>query len=157
MKQVDDANMVVIPHGLDTDGAQIVDLVVTQPPALPPILAVQVNQPPTQGGAPPIVPVAGAVQDPNAALIQGMLAAIHAMTQVNLQSDVRNTSVTQQQMQLQAATMQSNAQQLQHLSNHLGNLGQSGHRGCKGNNKSSYTPYDPSDAQSSERRTWTIQ
>jgi len=45
------------------------------------------------------------------------------MTQVNLQSDMQNTSMTRQQMQLQAATMRSNAQQLQHLTNPLGNLG----------------------------------
>ena len=64
-----------------------------------------------------------AVQDPNAGLIQGMLAAMQAMTQVNMQSDQQNASMTLQQLQLQVATMQANAQQLQHLTNHLGNLG----------------------------------
>jgi len=45
-----------------------------------------------------MAPVAGYVQDPNAVLIQGMLVATQAMTQVNLQSDMRKTSMTQQQM-----------------------------------------------------------
>jgi len=31
--------------------------------------------------------------------------------------------MTQQQMQIQVATMRTNAQKLQHLTNHLGNLG----------------------------------
>jgi len=52
-----------------------------------------------------------------------MLAATQAMTQVNMQSDQQNASMTLQQSQLQAATMQANAQQLQHLTNHVGNLG----------------------------------
>jgi len=122
VKQVDDANTVMIPYGFDANRTQIIDPVVVQPPVLPPIPAAQVNQPHVQGGAPPVALVAGNVQDPNAALIQGVLAAMQAMMQVNLQSDLRNASMTQQQSQLQAATMRSNAQQLQHLTNHLGNL-----------------------------------
>jgi len=123
VKCVDDANTIVTLYRFDTNGAQIVDPVVIQPPVLPPVPPVEVNQPPTPGGAPMVAPVPGYVQDPNTVLIQGVLAAIHAMTQVNLQSDMQNTSMTQQQMRLQAATMRSNAQQLQHLTNHLGNLG----------------------------------
>jgi len=45
------------------------------------------------------------------------------MMQVHIQSDQRNACMSQQQAQLQAATLQSNAQQLEHLTNHLGNLG----------------------------------
>ena len=40
-----------------------------------------------------------------------------------MQSDQQNASMTLQQSHLQAATMQANAQQLQHLTNHLGTLG----------------------------------
>jgi len=45
------------------------------------------------------------------------------MTQVHMQSDQCNACMSQQQARLQAATLQSNAQQLEHLTNHLGNLG----------------------------------
>jgi len=45
------------------------------------------------------------------------------MTQVHVQSDQRNACMSQQQARLQAANLQSNAQQLEHLTNHLGNLG----------------------------------
>jgi len=61
--------------------------------------------------------------DPNAALLQGVLAAMQTMTQVHMQSDQHNACMSQQQARLQAATLQSNAQQLEHLTNHLGNLG----------------------------------
>jgi len=77
---------------------QIVDPVVMQPPVLLPVLVAQPPvQPPVPGGAPPAVaPVAGNVQDPNAALIQGVLAATHVMTQMNMELDLRNESMTQQ-------------------------------------------------------------
>jgi len=88
MKCVDDANTVMITYGLDANGVQIVDPVVMQPLVLPPVQSVQVNKPPVPGGAPPVALVPGNVQDPNAVLIQGVLAAIQAMTQVNLQSDM---------------------------------------------------------------------
>jgi len=123
VRKINDANAVVILYGLGANGVQIVDPVVVQPPVIAPVPTAQVNQPPVQGGAPPTAPVAGAVQDPNAALIQGVLVAIPAMTQVNMQLDQRNAIMTQQQSQLQTGTMQANAQQLQHLTNHLGNLG----------------------------------
>ena len=116
VKKVDDANVIEIPYGHDDNGALITDPVVVQPPAVVPI-------PPVQGNGPPGAPVAGAVQDPNAVLLQGVLAAIQAMTQINMQSDQRNASMTLQQSQLQAATMQANQQQLTHLTNHLGTLG----------------------------------
>jgi len=45
------------------------------------------------------------------------------MTQVNAQSDQRNVHMTQQQMQLQAATLRSNAQQLANLGGYLSNIG----------------------------------
>jgi len=112
VKKVDESNVAVIPHGVDANGAQIVDPPVTQAPAFP-----------TLGGAPSAgasgAPSAGAAPD----LVQGMLAAMQVMTQVHLQSDQRDASVSQQQARLQAAAMQSNSQQLENLTNHLGNLG----------------------------------
>jgi len=48
---------------------------------------------------------------------------MQCMTQVHVQSDKRNASMSQQQAKLQAATLQSQAQQLEHLTRHLGNLG----------------------------------
>jgi len=116
VKKVDDANTIEIPYGHDGNGVLITSPVVIQPPAIVPI-------PPVQGNGPPGAPVAGAVQDPNAVLLQGVLAVIQAMTQMNVQSDQRNASMTIQQSHLQAATMQANQQQLQHLINHLGTLG----------------------------------
>jgi len=125
VKKVNDANAIVIPHGRDANGVPIANPVVIQPPALPPIpVAPPPVQPPVPGGAPPAAaPVVGNVPDPNAALIQGMSAATQAMTQMNIESDLRNASMTQQQSSLQAATMQATQLQLQHLTNHLGNLG----------------------------------
>jgi len=122
-KKVDDASVVEIPYGHNPNGVPIVDPIIVPPPVITPTPAVQANQPPVQGGGPPMAPVAGAIQDPNAALSQGVLAATQAMTQVNMQSDQRNASMTLQQSQLQAATVRANSQQLQHLTNHLGTLG----------------------------------
>jgi len=45
------------------------------------------------------------------------------MTQVHVQSDKRNASMSQQQAKLQAATFQSQAQLLENLTRNLGNLG----------------------------------
>jgi len=56
-------------------------------------------------------------------LLQGVLAAINMMTQVNAQLDQRNVHMAQQQMQLQAATLRSNAQQLANLGGCMGNIG----------------------------------
>jgi len=86
VKKVNDANAIVIPYGRDANGVPIADPVVIQPPALPPIpVAPPPVQPPVPGGAPPAAaPVVGNVPDPNAALIQGVLAAIQAMTQMNI-------------------------------------------------------------------------
>ena len=42
---------------------------------------------------------------------------------MNIESDLRNASMTQQQSSLQAARIQANQLQVQHLTNHLGNLG----------------------------------
>jgi len=118
VKKIYGTNTIVIPCGRDHSGAPITDPVVIQPPVLPPIPVA-----PT-GGAPPAAgPVVGNGPDPNAALIQGVLAAIQAMTQMNFESNTRNASMTQQQSALQAASMRANQLQLQHLTNHLGNLG----------------------------------
>jgi len=108
VKKVDEANVVVIQYGVDEEGAQIVDPPVIVLPASP------VNSAGTGNSPNP---------DPNGALLQGVLAAMRMMTQVHVQSDQRNACMAQQQARLQAATLQSNAQQLDHLSNHLGNLG----------------------------------
>ena len=110
VKKVNDANAIVIPYGRDANGVPITDPVVIQPPALPPIpVAPPPVQPPVPGGAPPAAaPVVGNVPDLNAALIQGVLAATQAMTQMNIESDSRNASMTQQQSSLQAATIRAN-------------------------------------------------
>jgi len=118
VKKVDDTNTIKIPCGRDHNGAPITNPVDIQPPILPPIPAA----PP--GGAPPAAgPVVGNGPDPNAALIQCVLTAIQAMTQMNFESNSRNASMTQQQSALQAASIRANQLQLQHLTNHLGNLG----------------------------------
>jgi len=112
VKKVDDANVLVIPYGVDERRAQIVDPPVIRTPTILP--APTSNMPGTSTSSNP---------DPNAALLQGVLAAMQTMTQVHIQSDQRNACMSQQQARLQAATLQSNAQQLEHLTNHLGNLG----------------------------------
>jgi len=114
VKKVDDVNAVVIPHGTDDHGNQIVDPPVTQTPAIPPVPAATIGNTPGAG--------TGSGPDQNAALPQGVLAAMRVMTQAHLQSDQHNASMAQQQAKLQAATLQSQAQQLEHLTNHLGNL-----------------------------------
>ena len=119
VKKVDDAGAVEIPYGFDDRGAQLVDPTVMHPPVIPSVAAM----PTAPGSATSSAPVPGDVHDANRALIQGVLAAIQAMTQAHVMSDQRNASMTQQQARLQAATMRSNAQQLAHLTNHLGNLG----------------------------------
>jgi len=115
VKKVNDANVVVIPHGHDANGAPIVDPAVTQTPVILPALTAS----PAPGSAPSNAPPSGVAQD----LVQGALAAMQVMTQVHAQSDLPNASMTQQQARLQAATMGSNVQQLKHLTSHLGNLG----------------------------------
>jgi len=119
VKKVNDANVVVIPYGHDANGVPIVDPAVIQTPVILPVSTAL----PAPGGISSNAPTSGTAQDPNAALVQGVLAVIQAMTQVHIQPDLRNASMTQQQARLQAATMRSNNQQLEHLTNHLGNLG----------------------------------
>jgi len=119
VKKVNDANVVVIPYGHDANGVPIVDPAVIQTPVILPVSTAL----PAPGGISSNAPTSGTAQDPNAALVQGVLAVIQAMTQVHIQPDLRNASMTQQQARLQAATMRSNNQQLKHLTNHLGNLG----------------------------------
>jgi len=108
VKKVYEANVVVISYRVDERGVQIDD-----PPAI--ILPAPTSSAPGTGTSPD--------PDPNGALLQGVLAAMRMMTQVHAQSDQRNACMSQQQARLQAATLQSNAQQLEHLSNHLGILG----------------------------------
>jgi len=80
MKKICGTNTIVIPYRRDHSGTPIADPVVIQPPVLPTIPVA-----PT-GGAPPAAgPVVGNGQDPNAALIQGVLTATQAMTQMNFE------------------------------------------------------------------------
>jgi len=101
VKKVNDANVVVIPYGHDANGVTIVDPAVTQPPVVLPASTAS----PAPGNTPSNAPTSGVAQDSNTALVQGALAATQVMTQLHAQSDLRNASVTQQQGQLQAATM----------------------------------------------------
>jgi len=88
------------------NGVPIVDF-----PIAPPT---QAGQPAAPGGAPQV--------DPNV-LINGMMAALQAMVELNLQADTHNATMAQQQMQLQVATMKNNTHQLGLLSHSMGNLG----------------------------------
>jgi len=115
VKKVDDVNAVVIPYGTGDNGNQLVDPPVTRSPALLPDPTSMLGSAPGTGTGPD--------PDQNAALLRGVMAAMQVMMQVHTQSDQRNASMTQQQAKLQAATLQSNAHQLAHLTNHLGNLG----------------------------------
>jgi len=114
VKKVDDAGVVVIPYGDDDDGNQLVDPPRIQTPDVP--------TPTTTPGSAPGTGT-GSGSDPNAALLQGVIGAMKCMTQVHVQSDRRNASMSQQQAKLQAATLQSQAQLLENLTRNLGNLG----------------------------------
>jgi len=114
VKKVDDAGVVVIPYGNGDDGNQLVDPPVIQTPAIP--------APTTTPGSTPGTGT-GSGSDPSAALLQGVLGAMNCMTQLHVQSDRHNASMSQQQAKLQAATLQSQAQLLENLTRNLGNLG----------------------------------
>jgi len=114
VKKVDDAGVVVIPYGNGDDGNQLVDPPVIQTPAIP--------APTTTPGSTPGTGT-GSGSDPSEALLQGVLGAMNCMTQVHVQSDRRNASMSQQQAKLQAAALQSQAQLLENLTRNLGNLG----------------------------------
>ena len=109
VKCVDANRVILISHGVDDAGTQLVE-----PPALPavpPVPIIPILPPNLPAGAPPnapVVPPAKGVApgpDPNAVLLQSMLVGINLMTQVNARSDQQNTQMAQQQMQLQAATL----------------------------------------------------
>jgi len=112
VKKVNEANAVVIPCGVDDRGMQIVE-----PPAI--VMPAPLPAPTSNAAG------AGADTDSvsNGEPLQAVLAAMRTMMQVHVQSDLRNACMSQQQARSQAATLQSNAQQLEHLTNHLGNLG----------------------------------
>jgi len=76
VKKVDDVKAVVIPCRTDDNGNQIVDPPVTQTPAILPVPAAALGSAPGTG--------TGLGTDPNAALLQGALAAMQVMTQVHL-------------------------------------------------------------------------
>jgi len=66
----------------------------------------------------------GSGSDSSAALLRGVLGAMQCVTQVHVQSDRRNASMSQQQAKLQAATLQSQAHQMvENLTRNFGNLG----------------------------------
>jgi len=50
-------------------------------------------------------------------------AMTYAMVQMNIQADVRSAAMARQQMDLQAATLKTSAQQLGQLTSAMGNLG----------------------------------
>jgi len=60
-------------------------------------------------------------------MINGMMAAVQAMaqamTQMNVQADARSPAMARQQIDLQAATLKTNPQQLGQLTSAMGNLG----------------------------------
>jgi len=117
-----------LPYGQDR-GMQILEPVPIPFPPLPP--PPQPN-PPTQ----PIPPAAGNAgaaapqPDPHAA-INNAMDAVRAMTQamveMNIAADARSAAMARQQMDLQAATLRSNAQQIGQLTATMGNLGNLGH------------------------------
>jgi len=85
VKKVNEANAVVIAHGVDDRGIQIVE-----PPAIvmpAPLPAPTSNVAGTGAGA-------GSVS--NGELLQAVLAAMRTMTQVHVQSDQRNACMSQQ-------------------------------------------------------------
>jgi len=90
VKKVDDAGVVVIPYGNDDEGNQIVDPPVLQPPAIsaPPAIPALTT---ASGSAPGTG--TGSSLDSSAALLHGVLQAMQYMTQVNVQSDMRNASI----------------------------------------------------------------
>jgi len=86
VKKVNEANVVVIPYGVDDRGTQIVE---------PPVIVMPAPLPaPTSN-----VSGTGASPDSvlNGELLQGVLAAMRTMTQVHVQSDQRNACMSQQQ------------------------------------------------------------
>jgi len=60
-------------------------------------------------------------------MINGVMAAVQAMTQamsqMNVQADARSAAMAPQQMDLQVATLKTNAHQLGRLASAMGNLG----------------------------------
>jgi len=93
VKKVDDANVVVIPYGVDDRGAQIVD---------PPVIRSHTILPAPASTAPSVLgstPGTGTSPNPdqNVALLHGVFAAMQVMTQVHMQSDQRNACMSQQQ------------------------------------------------------------
>jgi len=93
-------------------------------PTIPPMLVNPLVPPPAPVGAPPPGPAAppalgaAAGPDPNLLLMQSMLAA-----QAKTWSDQYSAQMALQQMNLQAATLRSNTQQLANLGSYMSNIG----------------------------------
>jgi len=121
VKKVDNAGMTLIPCGIDGYGNQTVDPPALQAPPDAPLPSIAPAAAP--GSAPGTGTGSGPALDSNAALLQGAVLAMHHVTQVHAESDMRNASVSQQQAKLQASTFQSQSQMLESLTRNLGNLG----------------------------------
>jgi len=87
----DDTGVVVIPYGRELDGTPIVKPPATPATAFPIVPPPQAGQPDVLGGAP-----GGAWQVDPSVLINGMLAALQAMADLNLQADARNAAMARQ-------------------------------------------------------------
>jgi len=122
LQKVGDNGTVVIQHGRQSDGTQIVDP--TPVPVFPPIAPpAQPGQPapPAQPGQ-PVAPGVAPKFNPTA-MLNSVVAAAQAMAQMNVHADARSAAMARQQMDLQAATLKTNAQQLGQLTHAMGNLG----------------------------------
>jgi len=115
LQKDDDDGVAVMPCGRESDGTPIVEPPARPVPVFPPLA------PPTQPGQ-PAVPGGAPQADPNA-LINGMMATLRAMTELNMQADARSAAMARQQMDLQAATLRNDTHQLGQLSHTMGNLG----------------------------------
>jgi len=106
-----------IPCGQTSNGTSIVEPAPMPTPVFP-LLVPPAPNPPAAGNNANAAPQ----QDP-IALINSAMAAMQAMVQMNIQADARSAAIARQQMDLQAATLKSSAQQLGQLTSAMGNLG----------------------------------
>jgi len=90
LQKDDDGGVVVMPYGREPDGTPIVEPPVRPVPIFPP-LAPPPLAPPTQPGQPD-VPGGAPQADPNV-LINSVMAALRAMTELNLQDDARSAAM----------------------------------------------------------------
>jgi len=124
LQKVADNGAVAIPYGRDSDGMQIVEPTAVPVPVFPPIVPPAQPGPPTPP-APGIAPPGpGVAPQPNPiAMLNSVVATAQAMAQMKVQADARSAAMACEQMDLQAATLKANAQQLRQLTFAMGNLG----------------------------------